>query len=423
MVKVSKLITLIFLLGYLAAPASACRYNVRDVGFAQLAQQPYALYCFTDDTTLPEFTKNFTEITNAGLMDTNVRAEVINLTKTPKHPAAKLLQEQSTKALPAIILLSPDGQTRLLTPDSAKKTIRDKIWALIDSITSSPKRNQIRKNVLECFGVVLLIEGTDPKKNTTAAKAASEAVAKITSQMKLMPKLISKPPIMLTLKAEDFQKERILLWSLGIENEKPADPYIAILYGRLRKMGQVIPFKDASVKLIVRLLSIIGADCECGLERKWMQGTTLPLHWGKEQQELAAKNLGFDPENPMVKMEMNHIIRQGRGGPSKQPGDLPNVSFGYREIEIRFDNPPPELILEPKPEPPAPTPTPAPEPEPEQPPLIQPQRPAPEPPTATVPADDKLAFHMPLYIIAISAIAVIAIGLIVILKAAGKKQK
>jgi hypothetical protein len=39
--------------------------------------------------------------------------------------------------------------------------------------------------------------------------------------------------------------------------------------------------------------------------------------------------LGFDPESPMVKMEMVSIVRRGMGGAA-----VPGVAFGYREIEI-----------------------------------------------------------------------------------------
>jgi hypothetical protein len=55
----------------------------------------------------------------------------------------------------------------------------------------------------------------------------------------------------------------------------------------------------------------------------------LPGRWDEPLQETVAQNLGFDPENPMIKMEMVSIIRRGMGGFA-----YPGVPFGYREVEV-----------------------------------------------------------------------------------------
>ena len=55
----------------------------------------------------------------------------------------------------------------------------------------------------------------------------------------------------------------------------------------------------------------------------------LPARWDQSLQQKVAASLGFDPESPMVKMEMVSIIRRGVSG----LGD-PGVPFGYQEIEV-----------------------------------------------------------------------------------------
>ena len=57
---------------------------------------------------------------------------------------------------------------------------------------------------------------------------------------------------------------------------------------------------------------VIGADCECGLDKNWLQGTMLPMLWDKKTLGRITKNLGFDPENPLIKIEINQIMRTGR---------------------------------------------------------------------------------------------------------------
>ncbi len=70
----------------------------------------------------------------------------------------------------------------------------------------------------------------------------------------------------------------------------------------------------------------------------------LPVRWDEKIQAQAAKALGFDPENPMVKMEISQIIRHSLISNGSQDWDnYPDVSFGYREIVVDFDSAPEDL--------------------------------------------------------------------------------
>ena len=46
----------------------------------------------------------------------------------------------------------------------------------------------------------------------------------------------------------------------------------------------------------------------------WPQGTRLPVRWDEQLHAQVAKSLGFDPDNPLVKIEVSRII--GRRGSS-----------------------------------------------------------------------------------------------------------
>lgn len=55
-------------------------------------------------------------------------------------------------------------------------------------------------------------------------------------------------------------------------------------------------------------MSMIGADCECGLDRKWMLGSQIPLFWSAENRQQLANEIGFDVDNPMILAEMSRIL-------------------------------------------------------------------------------------------------------------------
>jgi len=100
-------------------------------------------------------------------------------------------------------------------------------------------------------------------------------------------------------------------------------------------------------------LAVVGQDCECGLDRVWMQGESFPLSWGRAERTAAYAALGFDPDNPQIKGEISRIISRG---PNSQPNGAPasshfeQLSLGYSEELIEF-NIEPEELLEADPEP------------------------------------------------------------------------
>ena len=89
----------------------------------------------------------------------------------------------------------------------------------------------------------------------------------IAQHMDYLPKEIAKPPVYLVLKRSDFEKERILLWALGLNPADITETHAVVLYGRLRKLGPVISGEDVNEQVLTNFLSVIGADCECGLDQ------------------------------------------------------------------------------------------------------------------------------------------------------------
>jgi hypothetical protein len=181
------------------------------------------------------------------------------------------------------------------------------------------------------FAVVLLIESDEPQKNQQATLAIETSLMQIAQQMAFMPKRIQAPPVLVRLTPEDAVQHHPFLRELGIQDRSA--PATMILYGRLRTMGPVFFGEDITDKTLTAYLSVIGADCECDLDRRLLHTPMLIHHWPRPMYEAATEALGFDPEHPEVKMEISQIIADH--GPV-DTGDLkiPEVAFGYQEFVI-----------------------------------------------------------------------------------------
>ena len=110
-------------------------------------------------------------------------------------------------------------------------------------------------------------------------------------------------------------------------------------------IGPVLSGERLSQSSVSAILSTIGLNCECGLDRKWMQGVMVPLKWDRDRKQEIAKQLGFNPESPEIRIEMSQILAKGgpgRGGNrSKIVGDtLDELLTGYRTGNLPENNPP-----------------------------------------------------------------------------------
>jgi LPXTG-motif cell wall-anchored protein len=341
--KLSKLVLILLLCVLFAhTVALACRYNVRDIGFIDVGINPYRLYGFVDDNTPADITAGFDQILRASLIETNIKPEVVNIDFVPTHPAKKYLDKLNIKSFPAAVLISPDEKTRLITLPENDQSFKQNLLNLLEELISSPLREKILQHTLNNFAVVLLVEGPDQNQNTELAEVASDALARISEQMKLMPKKIENPPHLVILKNQNFQQEKILLWTLDLTPEKIDQAYAAVFYGKLRRMGPVLKGSEITTQRLMNFLSVVGADCECGLDRSWMLGPNLPFRWDTSLEPELVKSLGFDPENPMVKMEVSRILRFSLTQPSNSQDidAFAGQSLGYQEIVVQFDLPP-----------------------------------------------------------------------------------
>jgi len=326
--KSVKLILLICLLScFQSYHAFACRYNVRETGFVDLGIEPYYLYGYVNHDTPADISSSFKQISYAALMDSNIEVEIIETSQQKDHPAMKYLDLWPIQSFPSAVLVSPDGRSLPIAVTKPDRPFKETLWSALDDIISSPKSEIILRQVSETYGVVLLIEGTDADENKMAKVAASGAIEKISRLMESMPKRISHPPVMVVINSESVSREKNFLWSLGLDVDKVSKPHAAVLYGRFRWIGPLLKGKEITETSLAAILFVIGEDCECGIDQRWLKSTMLPARWDEKTQARVAETLGFDPENPMVKMEISRIMR-------KESPSHSNVPFGYQEFVV-----------------------------------------------------------------------------------------
>ncbi len=312
----------------LISPALACRYNVRETGFVDLGAEPYILCGYIDANTPAEVMTAFKELPDAALAESNVVFRLIDVDREKGHPALEYL-DPNRQSVPCVVLVSPDGQIMPISVSKPGEPFEKTFRSAVDRILSSPKRSEILRHVSTMYGVVVVIEGPDAEENEKAKKGAAAAVEQVASQMEFMPKEIGGPPVMMVMDANCLKDEEVLLWSLGLKPSDVNEPLAVIIYGKARWMGPVFRGEQVNEADLASVLFVVGADCECGLDYKWLQGTRLPVRWDEKTHALAVESLGFDPESPMVKMEMGSIIGRGMGGDG-----YPSTPYGYQELII-----------------------------------------------------------------------------------------
>ena len=325
--------------------AFGCRFNVRDVGFVDLGSEPYRLYLFVGDEMPTAERESLQSIAVATYYDTNVKAEVLTLGQVRQTEAKVYLPSGFTGETPTAVLVSPDQQSTLPVPlAKAGKPIMQTAWDGLESVIDSPRRNAVLESVFSNYGVVLIVEGDDAEMNERVRSMANEVVLEIAGKMGDLEKEIQKPPVVEVILAKDVSSEQAFLWSLGIQ-EVLESPQVAILYGRGRMIGPVLRDQRLDRVGLSAVLNTIGLNCECGLDRKWMQGPMVPLKWDRDRKQRMARELGFNPESPEIRIEISQILSKGGPGQginqSKLVGDtLDELLTGYRSGTLAANYPP-----------------------------------------------------------------------------------
>jgi hypothetical protein len=307
---------IVLILGVLLLPfsAAACRYSIRDTGFVDLGTDAYVL-----DLAFPAgFTagQRYSQAATGLFLEANVGFNA------------------KESASPALRLADAGGRSLDLLAGQSLPTDPAAIARLLESVVASPRREDIHREALRAYAVVVLVEGTDATDNERVRAAIQNASAGIAKLMPSMPKPVDVPPQMVTIPVTEQGAESVLIWGLGFEPRLSPEARVALVYGRGRRLGSPLEGALITRTALQERLAMIGQDCECDLDRAWLKGPVLPGRWDRELQQLAAKTLGFDPENPMVRTEVSRIVLRGEGDKAKSKKPSTALALGYTEESV-----------------------------------------------------------------------------------------
>jgi len=332
---------ILFFCGFIALVASsaatACRYTVRDVAFVDLGDRPYQLFLFTKGAKSRVLSAAFEEVATKVFADANVVAQHVDLDEVPDHPAAEYAKDVAT--FPALVLTGPDDRVLELDWLISENSTREDLARLLEALVDSPARREVFSKVCDVHSIILVIDGSDEQANLTTLEMAKEAIPQVEQALEFMPKLIKHPPHLIHLSQKDVDREKVLLWSLGIDAGSNRPSQIALLFGRGRKLGPALRFPEDPRRKFINSLAVVGQDCECGLDRRWMQGQMIPHKWSAQDEALATGKLNFDPGNPLVKAEIDRIVTRGPGAEPSERSQIEQLdeifpALSYQEIEL-----------------------------------------------------------------------------------------
>jgi len=321
--------------------AQACIYSVRDLGFFDLRPAPYHLYYYVPGNTSIATLDTFKRVSQATFMDSNIIAEIIAVHRGANPSAMEYFNFWKIESLPAAILVSPDERSLVVPTQKQLRPTKEMLRVFLETIVSSPKRNEILRHIIRSYCLVLLVEGNNRAENERALAAINEARNKIIEIMGQLPKHIDYPPRIMKISLESAANEQVLLWSLGMNTERTADqPRAAVLYGRARMIGSYLEGPQITAAKMFNIFSAIGLSCECGLDRQWIMGTLIPTRWSEKMRSEMVKYLGFDVENPMVKMEISGILSagaltSGNGDAGNSSGDKVLAEYSEGALKLQ----------------------------------------------------------------------------------------
>lgn len=305
----------------------ACRYSVRDTGFVDLGAEPYRLVLHHAAALPDEVRLAYRRAAAAALLDANIVLDTEGAAPPPPSPPAE----------PALVLTAPGGRSLTVASGPDLPRTPTAILDLLEKVALSPARIRLHDELLRAFAVLILVEGRDPDANDRVRRLLHEAASAIERLMPGMPKPVRVPPVVLTVPTTDVPAESVLLWGLGLDPVVTDDPRVALAFGRGRRLGDPVEGPLVTRTLIQDRLAIIGQDCECELDRSWLQGPVIPARWDAARQRAAAEALGFDPENPLLRAEVSQIVLRGALNPGRKravSGAFDALALGYSEVEV-----------------------------------------------------------------------------------------
>ena len=295
-----------------ANAALGCRYNIRDIGFVDLGQRNLVI-----------------EVESPSLQQANEAAERIRTRLRTEHLQLPVRNVVSKDSSHRCTLRSEDRSLTLFADTDASFLVDRSVEAILPPTN----QEQWQQSLIDHSCLVLLLLTGDRTRDEKARTIVSHGIKLSIDEADLWEKPMTGHPQLLEITPEEKAEVKTVLWSLGFPDDSGL-PMAAVLYGRLRRIGPLLFEDELSAARVSSIISLLGRDCECELPREIFFGPSPPQRWSVKIAEQARRALDFDPEHPMVEMEVRQIVSRDHPSVMQQSLDDSEMFLGYEEIEL-----------------------------------------------------------------------------------------
>lgn len=322
---------LLFLLGGLPV-GHGCPYSIRDAGFIVREPTPYRLYVLTKDNMpkkdpLPQW---LSEAADRYLKDSNLEMRLPNTDREDRDVARAHFRSLGASAVPSALLLSPTNEAIRLPGLGPGNVSRQAAYKVIASAVTSPGRQELAAHLIKPWCVIVLAKGTDAAANRRAEKEVAQAAKAAHGSLTEMEGSINKAPYVMSVSCAD-PAEKVLLWSLGMDEGSKATPRAAVVFGRGWRAGPVFKGGQVTEAALLEVIRTLGQNCSCTSDPSWLLGPVVPLPWPRVLDEQLSAELGFDPNSPVALSTLSGVWKSvGKRGANR--GRTLDYGHGYLEF-------------------------------------------------------------------------------------------
>lgn len=324
----------------MVAPAVACQYTVRDIGFILYDPAEYSLMMQwregndSTDSPSPQAVRRLTRGTN------------LTFRATPLSVSFGMpqLSRAGASAVAALHIERPWVNDWFELDDTAVASSESTLEQLIPEL-GSPEVASLKSSLVDAFAVVIVIEPAGASVNDAVIDGAmAPLVAEHGKLQRGEQSLLGKPmpgPATVLRVAPESPVAR-LVGAAGIADRTAwmasGESAVAVVYGRGRLAGPVMIGASITSEAIGRQLLRVGEDCECTSDYAWVNEPSLLMRWTAEDMQLVATRVGFNPSSPIVRREAESIVARGMRTPLDAAAGMGALARGEQQVLLGYSD-------------------------------------------------------------------------------------
>jgi hypothetical protein len=141
----------------------ACRFTVREIGFADFGKDQYRFVLFKDSSIPEKDVKSFLSTAKAAMLDANIIIQVVDV-ENDTSSLLKYYKEYEGDGKPNIMLISPEKRAKAFFIDKSEN-FSLALWDIIENILISPARKELTDHIIKSYCVIYFVEGTNEEEN------------------------------------------------------------------------------------------------------------------------------------------------------------------------------------------------------------------------------------------------------------------